>query len=288
VYEGASLAVVVPAYNEAGFIGDVVETMPEYVDTVFVVDDHSADGTWEEIRPDGADRGPDAASLTEDGQRVVTTDGSGEARTEHESFVTDDVVGVRHRTNRGRGGAVKTGYKLAMLTGHDVVAVMDGDGQMDPDVLDGIVEPVATGAADYAKGNRLVDREHCRQMSRWRLFGNVLLTALTKVASGLWWMRDPQNGYTAISSEALAELEVTELYEDYGFLNDLLVRLNARGLRVVDVPTEAKYGDESSGIEYRSFVPKLSFLLCHRFLWRLWMTYVVRSGYDRRTDHDVG
>lgn len=279
VYEDAEIGVVVPAYNEAEFIGDVIEEMPDYVDTIFVVDDHSTDGTWETVQSYTSITTDHQPSVTaEAGRQQVTTDGSGEIGTEPGSFLREDVVGVRHETNRGRGAAVQTGYRLALMAGHDVVVVMDGDGQMDPAILDKIIEPVVAGKADYAKGNRLESLAHCEKMSEWRLFGNILLTVLTKIASGHWHIRDPQNGYTAISAEALDKLSISDLYNDYGLLNDILVRMDIHEMRVVDVPMNAVYGDETSGIQYRSFVPMLSFLLVRGFLWRLWVKYVTRES----------
>ena len=304
MYENTTVGVVVPAHNEAAHIGEVIESIPSFVDRCYVVDDCSTDGTWAEIiaqvepnvpRPvvtadGGVDRdlpdgpvsegatpaadGPAADAGEVDTARSSTGDGVGlSASPGPDGEYEDTVVPVRHRVNRGRGGAIKTGYQLALVEGIDVVAVMDGDGQMDPDVLDRIIDPVVAGDADYAKGNRLVDADHWAAMSRWRLFGNAVLTLLTKVASGYWRMRDPQNGYTAVSAETLADVGVDHLYEDYGFLNDVLVRLRAHGKRVVDVPMTAVYEDEESGIQYRSFVPKLSALLLWGFLWRLWATY---------------
>jgi len=266
MYEHETVAVVIPVYNESGFIGEVIETVPSFVDRVYVVDDRSTDGSWAEVL-ERADRtigdvSAERSSVAPTAAVGPLADGGVDS--------PDRVVAIRHETNRGRGGAVKTGYGLALSDGIDVVAVMDGDGQMDPDVLTRIVDPVAEGRADYAKGNRLVDREHWTSMSGWRLFGNLSLTVLTRIASGYWGMRDPQNGYTAISAEALERLNTADLYEDYGFLNDLLVRLNVHGMRVVDVPMRAVYGEESSGIAYSSFVPNLSALLARRFLWRLW------------------
>ncbi|WP_229380484.1 hypothetical protein [Haloarcula marismortui] len=82
-------------------------------------------------------------------------------------------------------------------------------------------------------------------------------------------MRDPQNGYTAISATALDQLSLNDLFDDYGFLNDMLIHLDANGMTVQDVPMEALYGDESSGIRYGSFIPKLSMLLLRRFFWRI-------------------
>jgi hypothetical protein len=140
---------------------------------------------------------------------------------------------------------------------------------MDPAILDRIIGPVVRGDADYAKGNRLRHAEYRRQMSAWRTFGNVLLTGLTRIASGYWRMTDPQNGYTAISRRALDRVDFESLYEDYGFCNHLLVRLNRQGLRIADVPMKAVYGDETSHIRYGSFVPALSLLLFRSYLGRL-------------------
>ncbi|ELZ46325.1 family 2 glycosyl transferase [Halorubrum coriense DSM 10284] len=323
MFEGATVAAVIPAYNEEGFVGEVVETVPGFVDRVYVVDDRSTDDTWAEIREtlaglEGSERPGGSLRPTAGGSRSTTegpvtsaagsvadgsespaggsgsvTDGSGSvagaaaasdgagpawrdrivARDARTGTALPDriVVGLRHRENTGVGGAIKTGYRNAMADDADidVVAVMNGDGQMDPAILDRIIGPVVRGEADYAKGNRLRHAEYRRQMSTWRTFGNVLLTGLTRIASGYWRMLDPQNGYTAISRRALDRVEFESLYEDYGFCNHLLVRLNKRGLRIADVPMRAVYGDETSHIRYGSFVPTLSVLLFRSYLGRL-------------------
>jgi glycosyltransferase involved in cell wall biosynthesis len=289
MYRGHRVGVVVPVYNEAAFVGDVIDGLPAYVDAVYPIDDCSTDGSWavilERAVRAGADgfaheRAPDtvgdpprddpvpdpvpAARLggpVEGDERTPTSDGG--------TDTGPRVVPIRHDTNRGRGGAVKTGYRAALEDGLDVVAVLDGDGQMDPTELHLLLDPIVSGTADYAKGNRLSDPDDRGEMSGWRLFGNAPLTLLTRVASGYWGMSDPQNGYTAVSRDALRDLSFDRIYEDYGFLNDVLVQLNVAGARVADVQMRARYGEEESGIQYRSFVPRLSWLLARRFVWRL-------------------
>jgi hypothetical protein len=155
----------------------------------------------------------------------------------------------------------------------DVTAVVAGDGQMDPSILDRFVEPIAEGRADYTKGDRLQSPELRSAMSSWRSAGNFLLTFLTKLASGYWRTNDPQNGYTAISLDALERIDLDALYDRYGFSNDLLITLNAYDFRVADVPMQAVYGDEQSHINYTTFVPRLSSLLLVGFLWRLRVKY---------------
>lgn len=179
MYKGKKIGVVVPAYEEEGFVGGVIETVPSFVDRVYVVDDGSTDNTWREIR--------EAARQENDAHaRTLTSGGT--------AVFERPVVPLRNDRNRGVGGSIKHGYSRALRDDIDVIAVMNGDGQMDPAILDRIVDPVVEGRTDFAKGNRLLFREFREGMSRWRFFGNSLLTLLTKVASGYWKTMDPQNG----------------------------------------------------------------------------------------------
>ena len=258
MYKGKTVGVVVPAYNEEGLVGEVIDTLPTFVDRVYVVDDCSTDGTWAEITRHAAaanERREPAAPLTDGG---------------HEGFV----VPIRHERNRGAGGARKTGYARALADGMGVTVFVDADGQMDPTYMSRIIDPVVEGRVAYAKGTRLRDEMSWRGMSTWRLFGNLLLTFLTKVSSGYWGMTDSQNGYTAISYEALSAIEIDDLYEGYGFLNDVLTALNVRSMRIADVPHPARYGTERSGIRYSKFVPSLSTLLVRNFCHRLKTRYL--------------
>ena len=124
-------------------------------------------------------------------------------------------------------------------------------------------------------GNRLVSPVYRKGMSTWRFFGNSILTLLTKMASGYWQMVDPQNGYTAISKRALERISLEDVYPRYGYCNDLLVKLNVIGFRVINIPHPARYGKEKSGIKYSTYIMNLSWLLFRDFLWRLKMKYVV-------------
>jgi glycosyltransferase involved in cell wall biosynthesis len=259
MYDGKTIGVVVPAYNEAGLVGGVIETMPAFVDRVYVVDDDSTDDTWSEVTHHAA-----AANERRNAKSPLADGGT-----------SGFVVPIRHEENRGPGGARKTGYARALADGIDVVATMDADGQMDPAYLDRIVAPVASGRVAYAKGTRLGSREFWREMPPFRLFGNLLLTFLTKVASGYWEMTDPQNGYTAISAEALADIGIETLYDDYGYLNDVLTSLNVDSRRIADVSHPARYGTEHSGIQYSTFVPSLSGVLLRNFCRRLHSRYLL-------------
>jgi hypothetical protein len=144
---------------------------------------------------------------------------------------------------------------------------------MDPTVLDHLLDPIVENQADYTKGNRLMAGGGWAGMSRFRLFGNHMLSFLTKLSSGYWSVGDSQNGYAAISSSTLGKLDIDGLYEDYGFENDILAKLNLIDARVADVPHPAVYGDETSTIQYETFIPRVSVLLAENFGTR------VRSKY---------
>ena len=284
MYREHTIGVVVPAYNEEGFVGEVIDTMPTYVDRVYVIDDCSTDGTWAEIR-DHAEQANERARR----QGTVAVDENLEPATVDPDREDADqpmhadgglvfdprVVPIQHETNRGVGGAIKTGYQRALEDELDITAVMGGDGQMDPDILHKFLDPIVEDEADYAKGNRLLYKEYRQGMSKWRFLGNSILTFLTKVASGYWKTMDPQNGYTAISHYALENVGIGSMYEYYGYCNDLLVKLNAKGMRVADVAMPAVYGDEASSIKYRTYIRKVSLMLLRNFLWRLKVKYLV-------------
>ncbi|MDJ1434548.1 glycosyltransferase family 2 protein [Halostagnicola sp. A-GB9-2] len=261
MYRGKTIGVVVTAYNEESFVGEVIETVPEFVDRIYVVDDASPDGCWDVIQRV-------SSRINEDVEPELAVTDGGESRR---------VVPIRHQKNRGYGAAVKSGYERAAADGIDVVAVMNGDGQMDPEILDRIVDPVVTGEADYAKGNRLRNPDDRQGMSTFRFVGNAMLTGLSKFSTGYWSLSDPQNGYTAISRETIETIDLDSITDKYGFLNHLLTHLNVNGFRVADVPMQAVYGDEESSIRYGSFIRFVSLLLLRSFLWRLKTRYVVRE-----------
>jgi glycosyltransferase involved in cell wall biosynthesis len=242
-YRGSSIAVVVPAYNEELLIGDTLAGIPDFVERIYVVNDCSKDRTGEVVAYYAA----------------------------HDP----SVVPIQHLMNRGVGAAIITGYRRALAEGMDCVAVMAGDNQMDPDFLTALLDPVIDKKCDYTMGNRLISPEYRKGMSTWRYLGNSVLTMLTKIASGYWQMMDPQNGYTVISKRALERINLNGIYTRFGYCNDLLVKLNVVGFRVINVPHPARYGMEKSKIKYSTYICRVSWLLLRDFLWRLKMKYVV-------------
>jgi hypothetical protein len=186
----------------------------------------------------------------------------------------DSIIPVQHEVNMGPGASVVSGYKKSLEDHMDIVVTLDGDNQMDPLLMPLFLDPIIEGKCDFTKGNRLMTPDYYKGMSRWRFFGNSVLSLLTKISSGYWSIIDPQNGYTAISRRALQEIDIDRLYPGYGYLNDRLVRLNVFGFRIMNIPHPARYGKEKSGIKYSTYIYRVSGLLLKNFLWRLKMKYI--------------
>src|SRR5450432_2394043 len=241
MFRGRSVAVVIPAYNERDKIAATIRSVPGYVDHILVVDDGSADGTAAAARRHASRRRAGVVEV------------------------------VRHDVNRGVGAAIATGYARAVELGVDLTAVMAGDGQMDPADLPRLLEPVALGRADYAKGNRFAWPQGWRHMPPTRLWGNVVLSLATRVASGYWRLFDSQCGYTAASRRALLAIGPHTMFARYGYPNDLLARLGAAGARVVDVPVRPVYGPSwRSGLRPARVAVPIALLLARACWRRLW------------------
>ena len=247
MYKGKSVAVVVPAYNEEKLIGRVIETTPDYVDHIVIVDDLSKDHTVEIVN-------------------------------EYIKQSTGRIVLITLKKNSGVGGAIAEGYKWCRDHEIDATAVMAGDAQMDPDDLPALLDPVVSGEVDYSKGNRLFTGEAWHKIPKTRYMGNAALSLLTKIASGYWHVADSQTGYTVANLKVLSTLDLGGIYKKYGMPNDMLVKLNIYNFKVRDVEIEPIYGiGEKSGIKPLLIIPKFIWLLSRLFLYRMIQKYVIRD-----------
>ena len=243
MFKNAVIAAVVPAYKEEKMIARVIETMPAFVDHIVIVDDCSPDATSDAARAVGDPR----------------------------------VTLIRHEENTGVGGAIITAHKAAMELGSDVNVVMAGDAQMDPKHLPDLLNKVTDDGFGFAKANRFYAAESFQGMPGYRVFGNVVLSFMTKLASGYWNLFDPQNGYTAVRTEVLRRVQLDRIAQRYSFENDLLIKLNILRVSATDVPIPALYGDEVSSIKLRKVIPELLNRLTVGYWSRIWYRYVLWS-----------
>jgi glycosyltransferase involved in cell wall biosynthesis len=287
-----SIAVVVPAYNEELQIGMVIETMPDFVDRIVIVNDYSKDRTAEIVKsyqgkydkvelPDKKvihkkDIYSRANEVVEEWNRKEI---KYFAPTEVYHPVPDEkIVLLDLLENVGVGGAIARGYKWAKDNNIDCTAVMAGDAQMDPEELYGICLPVVEQGVDYVKGNRLSHKSARVLIPKTRFFGNSILSILTKIASGYWHISDTQTGYTAMSNRVLNLIDLYKIYPRYGMPNDLLVKLNIVNGTLKEIPIKPIYDvGEQSKMKISKVIPKISWLLFRSFFHRIWKKYLFIS-----------
>lgn len=238
------VSVVVPAYNEEKKISAMLASVPGFVDSIYVINDCSRDRTAEIV-----------ASVAKDDARIRL---------------------INLEKNSGVGAAIVRGYQEAIEMDDDIAVVMAGDGQMHPDDLPQLLQPILDGKCDYAKGNRFLrGRAEITKIPLHRLTGNLVLSMLTKIASGYWHVSDSQSGYTAINRTALRAVNWSRCYPRYGCPNDYLVELNISNMRVADIPVTAVYGENWSS----SMVPhKVGFSVL-ALLWRLFWRRMFRKYF---------
>ncbi len=247
MFRGLTVGVVVPAHNEADHITATLAGIPDWVDRIIVVDDACRDTTASLVQ-------------THNDLRVVL---------------------LRHRANMGVGGAILTGYREVLRQGLDVAVVMAGDGQMDPADLRRLLAPLATGEADYVKGNRFAHPDVLTNMPAARLVGNLALSYLTRPAAGFPDIIDSQSGYTAACSKLLQRIDFDSVYHRYGFPNDFLAHVHSAGGRLAQVRVRPVYAGESSGIRPFFAVVPLAWVVVRAFALRIWRERKPRAGVPR-------
>ena len=241
---GDTIAVVIPSYKVTRHILGVIEAIGPEVARIYVVDDCCPDGSGAFVRAHCRD------------PRVVV---------------------LEHDQNQGVGGAVLTGYRAAFADGARVIVKLDGDGQMDAQLIPTFVAPILAGEADYTKGNRFFNLERLGSMPPVRMFGNAMLSFMTKLSSGYWDLFDPTNGYTAIHADCARYLPFEKISKRYFFESDMLFRLNTLGAVAVDVPMDAVYGDEVSNLKVSRVVTEFLAKNVRNFFKRLFYNYYLRN-----------
>jgi dolichol-phosphate mannosyltransferase len=239
IAQSGGVAVVIPCYRVKDRIAEVITSLGDTVDHIIVVDDCCPEGTADFL----------------DGLKL-----GGCVRI------------IRHEKNQGVGGAMITGFRAALDARAEIICKMDGDGQMNPCMLNRLLQPLREGLVDYAKGSRFFHFKELQDMPLLRRLGNSGLTFLLKAASGYWDVSDPTNGYIAIRRETLELLDFDKLDRRYFFESSMLIQLGILKAVVEDIPMPARYGEETSSLRIHhavlTFPLKLLVGLCRRIYWR--------------------
>lgn len=232
------ITVVIPCYNVAAHIEEVITKMPENISWIIAVNDCSKDDTETII------------------QRLATEN--------------KKIIYIRHEVNQGVGGAMLSGYRKSLELNSEIIIKMDGDGQMDPANIPELIKPLLEDKADFTKGNRFRDFRALRTMPLVRRVGNLGLSFIIKAASGYWNIFDPTNGFTAIKNEALLNVDFNKIHKRYYFETSMLIELYYGNAVIQDIPMKARYGKEVSGLSrtktFFGFPPKLFLAFMKRII----------------------
>jgi dolichol-phosphate mannosyltransferase len=238
------IAVVIPCYQEATRILNVIMDIGTEVSHIIVIDDACPDKTGEHVK----------------------------------THCTDPRVQVLiHKKNTGVGGATMSGYKRAIEDGCEIIVKVDGDGQMDPSLIPALIAPLQEGTADYVKGNRFYNLDGLTEMPKVRLLGNLALSFASKASSGYWNIFDPTNGFTAIHIDTALGLPLEKIDNGFFFESDMLFRLNMLRAVVLDMPMAARYGDEKSSLKIHNVILGFSAKHFCNMLKRVFYSYFIRD-----------
>ena len=189
----------IPCFNTELSIADVVSRARKYVDQVIVIDDGSRDGTAEVAKAAGA-------------------------------------LVINHGTNRGYGIAVKSCFEAAKANAADVLVVLDGDGQHNPDEIPRLLAPVLRGEADLTIGSRFIADNH--NMPRYRKFGISVINSLWNFGSKVK-VSDTQSGFRVYRRGVLQGVSLVETGMSISV--EALEKIRSKGATIKEVPISCLY-----------------------------------------------
>lgn len=212
------VAVVIPYYNAANHIGKVVTGLPNFIDGVIIVNDKSLELLpYDEIKK--------------------------------ECNSEKNLIFLENDTNLGVGGATKKGFQYAIDNCFDIVVKVDADNQMDTSYLEKMISPIIDGKAKMTKGNRFRYTKSIKSMPIVRRFGNLVLSFLTKAATGYWNNFDPTNGFIAVKVDVLKKIDFSNLSDRYFFETSLIAELYFIEAKIKDIAMPPIYGNEKSNMQ---------------------------------------
>ena len=221
-----NIAIVIPVYNEAGAIGEVIDEVRGHgYNSIIVVDDGSSDDSFY-------------------------------------IAAAHDVIAIRHRINRGKGAAVKTGVMAANLLDVDAVVTLDGDGQHDPADIAQLIKPILEKKSDVVLGSRLLNRE---DMPFIKVIANSFGNFFTWLLYGIM-VSDSQSGLRAYSH--YAALIIDTKADKYEYDSKVIREIKNNRLRFTEVPIHTRYTEYSmQKTTKQGFVNGLVTL--YRMVWKM-------------------
>jgi glycosyltransferase involved in cell wall biosynthesis len=193
------LSVVMPVYNEAATVGEVIKTVLSQrpVQQLVIVDDCSSDGTWDKLQP-----------LAQSEPRIKL---------------------VRHEINQGKGAALRTGFVHATSA---IVIIQDADLEYDPSEYFRLLIPILSGRADVVFGSRFIGSDAHRVLYYWHSVGNNLLTTFSNMATGVN-LTDMETCYKTFRREIIQKISIEE--NRFGFEPEITAKVARLNVRIYEV-----------------------------------------------------
>jgi len=208
---------VIPCYKGGKKTINVINSALKYTDLIVLVDDNCPYNT---------------------GERVAKL------------FAKSNKVKVLHnRKNIGVGGSTIKGMKYLLKNNSTIIVKVDADGQINPQLIPRLIEPLIRREFDAAKGNRFSSLDHVLSMPFLRLIGNLGLSFLNKLSTGYWELFDPTNGLIAFTNEGLLKVRLDKVDNRYFFESDLLFQCSLQNICFTQLPMKSNYADEESSLK---------------------------------------
>jgi glycosyltransferase involved in cell wall biosynthesis len=196
-----NIIAIIPAYNESLGIKNIIESTRKYVDTIIVIDDGSTDNTYAESQ-------------------------------------SENVIVLRNKRNRGKGAALRKGFRESLKHNPSIVITMDADGQHDPNEIPKLILPIKEGFADMVVGSRYNEKS-IHQIPLIRGIGLSVINALNKSLVSVN-VKDTQSGFRAYSRTVFGALSDFES-DGYGAETEQLSQAEVYGFEIVEVPVTIRY-----------------------------------------------
>jgi dolichyl-phosphate beta-D-mannosyltransferase len=218
MYRKLETAVVIPCYNEEKMITQTIKKIPEYIDHIIAVNDASTDDTIGVLN-----------KLKKQYGKLIIVD---------------------NKVNQGVGGALIAGYDYAIKnTKATAIGIVAGDDQFDSSYLKSMLDDFIDQSADYVKASRFFHREAFKTMPKYRQFGNIFISLLTKFSTGYYSITDITNGCGWLRREIIEKVDFSIVEKRYDYETSMLTALSIANAKVIDHAVPAHYGDEKSTIK---------------------------------------
>lgn len=218
MYKKLEVAVIIPCYNEERLIDQTIKKLPEFIDHIFAVNDASTDATLQVLN-----------KLQKASPKLHVVD---------------------LKQNQGVGGALIAGYQRAIKeTESTAIGIVAGDDQFDTSFLSHMLDAFITTNADYVKASRFFHREAFKTMPKYRQFGNIFISLLTKFSTGYYSITDITNGCGFLRRSILEKVDFANVERRYDYETSMLTALSIADALVIDYAVPAHYGEEKSTIK---------------------------------------